>query len=115
VWWLDDFCLFAALHRAHGGKPWAAWLRPLRNRAFRYLGSDLPVPEAIWAFLEKLMVSKTDLVIVPLQDLLALGADSRMNDPGKTFGNWKWRCAGKGLKLINWGRFKSTAASVERC
>jgi 4-alpha-glucanotransferase len=29
--------------------------------------------------------------IFPMQDALALGSESRMNLPGRTFGNWSWR------------------------
>jgi 4-alpha-glucanotransferase len=32
------------------------------------------------------------LTIAPLQDLLNLGAESRMNIPGRAGGNWRWRC-----------------------
>ena len=31
------------------------------------------------------------LAIAPLQDLLNLGAESRMNIPGRATGNWRWR------------------------
>jgi 4-alpha-glucanotransferase len=33
------------------------------------------------------------LTVAPLQDLLNLGAESRMNIPGRASGNWRWRCA----------------------
>jgi len=36
--------------------------------------------------------SPAALAIVPLQDLLNLGADARMNVPGSIEGNWRWRC-----------------------
>jgi 4-alpha-glucanotransferase len=36
--------------------------------------------------------SRAALAIVPLQDLLNLGAEGRMNQPGRTEGNWRWRC-----------------------
>jgi 4-alpha-glucanotransferase len=36
--------------------------------------------------------SKAALAIAPLQDLLNLGAESRMNVPGQAGGNWGWRC-----------------------
>jgi 4-alpha-glucanotransferase len=36
--------------------------------------------------------SSAALAIVPLQDLLNLGAESRMNIPGRAGGNWRWRC-----------------------
>lgn len=32
------------------------------------------------------------LTIAPLQDLLNLGSESRMNIPGRAGGNWEWRC-----------------------
>ncbi|HWZ32125.1 MAG TPA: 4-alpha-glucanotransferase [Bryobacteraceae bacterium] len=37
--------------------------------------------------------SPAALAIAPLQDLLNLGAEARMNVPGSTDGNWRWRCA----------------------
>jgi len=30
--WLGDYCLFLALHAAHGGLPWTEWSAPLRDR-----------------------------------------------------------------------------------
>ena len=36
--------------------------------------------------------SKAALAIAPLQDVLNLGAESRMNVPGRAAGNWRWRC-----------------------
>ena len=32
------------------------------------------------------------LAIAPLQDLLNLGNEARMNLPGRAEGNWRWRC-----------------------
>ncbi|MEA3490754.1 MAG: 4-alpha-glucanotransferase [Campylobacterota bacterium] len=31
------------------------------------------------------------MAIFPMQDLLGLGSDSKMNMPGTTYGNWQWR------------------------
>jgi 4-alpha-glucanotransferase len=36
--------------------------------------------------------SSAALTIAPLQDLLNLGSDARMNVPGRADGNWRWRC-----------------------
>ena len=38
--------------------------------------------------------SSAALAIAPLQDLLNLGAESRMNIPGRAAGNWRWRSPG---------------------
>jgi 4-alpha-glucanotransferase len=37
------------------------------------------------------MNSRAELAIVPLQDVLGLGAEARMNTPGTGPGNWSWR------------------------
>jgi 4-alpha-glucanotransferase len=36
--------------------------------------------------------SPAALAIAPLQDLLNLGCEARMNVPGRTENNWRWRC-----------------------
>lgn len=36
--------------------------------------------------------SKAALAMAPLQDMLNLGKESRMNVPGRAAGNWGWRC-----------------------
>jgi 4-alpha-glucanotransferase len=35
--------------------------------------------------------SAAALAIAPLQDVLNLGKDARMNQPGSADGNWRWR------------------------
>jgi 4-alpha-glucanotransferase len=37
-------------------------------------------------------LSKAALAIAPLQDVLNLGSEARMNVPGRAEGNWRWRC-----------------------
>jgi len=47
--------------------------------------------EAAPALIELAWSSKAALAIAPLQDLLNLGTESRMNVPGRASGNWRWR------------------------
>jgi 4-alpha-glucanotransferase len=44
-----------------------------------------------WQLMELVFQSAAVLVIVPVQDVLGLGADSRMNVPGTSGSNWSWR------------------------
>jgi len=37
--------------------------------------------------------SPAGLAIIPMQDLLGLGSEARMNRPGTVEGNWRWRFA----------------------
>lgn len=44
-----------------------------------------------WELIQLAWTSVAQLAIAPLQDLLSLGSDTRMNTPGTTAGNWGWR------------------------
>ncbi len=44
-----------------------------------------------WEAIRSLYASVARTVIVPMQDLLGLGNDARMNSPGVAEGNWEWR------------------------
>jgi len=62
-----------------------------RNTALRYLGTD--GREIQWDMIRLALASVADTAIVPLQDVLGLGNEARMNLPGTASGNWRWRCA----------------------
>lgn len=49
-------------------------------------GHDMP-----WTMIRAACASVADTCIVPMQDVLALGADCRMNLPGQGDGWWRWR------------------------
>ncbi len=44
-----------------------------------------------WAMIRALLASVADTVLIPMQDVLGLGGEARMNLPGRMGGNWKWR------------------------
>ncbi len=44
-----------------------------------------------WRMIRSYYVSVAQVVIVPMQDVLGLGAEARMNRPGIADGNWVWR------------------------
>ncbi len=44
-----------------------------------------------WAFIRSAQSSPAELSIVPMQDVLGLGSDARMNTPSLDRGNWRWR------------------------
>jgi 4-alpha-glucanotransferase len=47
----------------------------------------------VWSLIEVALGSRARLAIVPLQDVLDLGSEARMNHPGTSDGNWAWRYA----------------------
>jgi len=61
-----------------------------QQRVLDYLGGE-PAEGIHWALIRMAMGSVADLAVFPLQDLLGLGEDSRMNFPSRAEGNWDWR------------------------
>jgi len=61
----------------------------------RYTGRD--GADVSWDLIRLAWASVADLAIAPLQDVLDLGTEARMNLPGTAQGNWKWRMPNSGL------------------
>jgi 4-alpha-glucanotransferase len=62
-----------------------------KKRLYRYLGRSVSVTEISWEMIRLAMMSVARTAIIPVQDLLGLGTEARMNDPSNTKGNWHWR------------------------
>jgi 4-alpha-glucanotransferase len=60
-----------------------------RDFCLRYLNSS--GEEIHWDFIRAVFASVANTAIVPLQDVLGLGPEARMNLPNSTQGNWSWR------------------------
>jgi 4-alpha-glucanotransferase len=60
-----------------------------RNLCLKYLHTD--GAEIHWDFIRAVLASVADTAILPLQDLLGLGNEARMNLPNSMTGNWTWR------------------------
>jgi 4-alpha-glucanotransferase len=50
-----------------------------------------------WDMIRSIWSSVADIVLTPMQDLLCLGSESRMNFPSKLGGNWQWRLSSGAL------------------
>ena len=68
------------------------------NFAMKTLGFTKP-EEAPDAFIRELFRGPCDTAVVPMQDILHLGKEARMNYPGITGGNWLWRMKPDSLSL----------------
>ena len=69
-----------------------------RRHLRAYLGRDVNEEEIHWVFIEMALRSKAFLSILPLQDILGLGPEARMNTPGTVGQNWLWRCEADALR-----------------
>ncbi|MFH1288487.1 MAG: 4-alpha-glucanotransferase, partial [bacterium] len=62
-----------------------------KERLFRYLEYKVSSNNAHLEFIKLAMESVAETVIFPMQDILGLGGEARMNVPSTTKGNWQWR------------------------
>ena len=76
--------------------------------------SELNSSEATAALLELAWSSQAALAMAPLQDLLNLGEDARMNVPGSSEGNWRWRCTNEMLSPALFQSLRELTANSQR-
>ena len=62
-----------------------------RKRLFDYLGGRVTAREVNWALIRMAMMSAARMSVFPMQDLLGLGSEARMNDPSGKHESWRWR------------------------
>ena len=70
--------------------------------------------EAAPALTELAWNSTAALAMAPLQDLLNLGDEARMNRPGRTEGNWRWRCTEAMLSPVVWQWLHDLTSATNR-
>ncbi len=92
-WWSDHGGSASTLSREE--------LERQRSHCRRYLGLRDDA-EIHWALIRAALASTADTAILPLQDVLGLGSEARMNLPGRPEGNWRWRmeegCLGREVR-----------------
>ncbi|MGB9081250.1 MAG: 4-alpha-glucanotransferase [Desulfuromonadaceae bacterium] len=77
----------------HDNDTTAGWYGSLsdaqRKRVSYYVGGR--GDDTVECLLRTVLMSVANTAIIPLQDLIRLGSEARMNVPGTAFGNWGWR------------------------
>jgi 4-alpha-glucanotransferase len=76
--------------------------------------SELDPDDPAWSLIAAAWNSRAALAIAPLQDVLDLGNDARMNLPGTEHGNWKWRFAPGDLTSERAERLQALTSSSRR-
>ncbi|MBI1920375.1 MAG: 4-alpha-glucanotransferase [Geobacter sp.] len=66
-----------------------------KKTVLKYLGTS--GDDIAWDLIRTAMGSVACMAVIPLQDVLALGGEARMNRPGTVGSNWGWRFAAGSL------------------
>jgi len=62
-----------------------------KARIFSYLGHEVPSDLIHWEMVRLALMSVADTAILPMQDVLGLGTEARLNLPSQKEDNWHWR------------------------
>ncbi|MBM4090400.1 MAG: 4-alpha-glucanotransferase [Planctomycetes bacterium] len=65
-------------------------IRKERDHAMRYLDAT-DAADIHWKLIRAALSSVASLAVIPMQDVLGLGTEARMNLPGTANGHWRWR------------------------
>lgn len=103
----------------HDNAPSREWYEDLpedqRQNLWRYLKTPpSDSRDTAWSLIRLAWSSMAALAIAPLQDLLNLGAEARMNVPGRADGNWTWRCTEELLTGPYWESLAELTSSTNR-
>lgn len=88
-----------------------------RAHALAYVGregEDVHSTAVYEGLLRSLIGSVANTVILPLQDILLFGEDTRLNTPGSAVGNWKFRFSFSQCENAPWGRIREMLALYNR-
>jgi 4-alpha-glucanotransferase len=78
----------------------------------RYLGSDGREPH--FDLMRVALCSVANMALFPLQDVLGLGEEARMNVPGTIQNNWVWRATAEQLTHEPAQRLRTMCRDYER-
>jgi 4-alpha-glucanotransferase len=79
----------------------------------KYIGKD--GKEIHWDLIRLASQSVADMAIYPMQDVLGLGTEARMNLPGKSSGYWEWRFSWDQVVAVHATRLYEITALYKRC
>jgi 4-alpha-glucanotransferase len=71
-------------------------------------------PNMPYTLMDMALSTKANLAIVPMQDILGLDSDARMNTPGTIVNNWQWRFEWSQLTKESINAFKTLVEQSDR-
>jgi 4-alpha-glucanotransferase len=91
---IESHCV--AYTGTHDNNPVKGWYDEeatpeVKARLKQYFGRDIARDDLPWEMIRAVFLTRAQLAVVPVQDLLGLDATARMNRPGNLEGNWHWR------------------------
>jgi 4-alpha-glucanotransferase len=101
----------------HDNDTTVGWFDAIKPKERKHIGYYLDVAtlDMPWDLIRSAMASVADTAIIPLQDILGLGSEARMNLPGSATGNWSWRFGAKELNKSTASKLRKITQLYGRC
>jgi 4-alpha-glucanotransferase len=95
----EDRIVYTGTHDNDTARGWYESLprRPLEMVEAELAARGIEERESWWALIRLAFSSRASVAIVQAQDVLGLGSEARMNDPGRRSGNWRWQLEPRAL------------------
>ena len=100
----------------HDNNTTAGWYEELTPEELRHFRSYVPDSGAgpAWDLIRLAWASVAELAVTPLQDVLGLGNEARMNMPGRPSGNWRWRATEAQIAGADWDKLAVLTTTYQR-
>ena len=109
----EESVVYTGTHDNDTSRGWfASLLEEERKGILEVLGTD--GREIEWDLLRAAYGSKAQLAMAPVQDVLGLGSEARMNTPGLESGNWAWRALPSAFTSERAARLRTLVEQSER-
>ncbi len=90
--WTSNYVAYTG---THDNDTTIGWIQAADKKSLAaakaYLGDFKTPEEGVELFMKCVLESPCDTAMLPMQDILHLGGEARMNLPGSPGGNWAWR------------------------
>ncbi len=92
--------VYTGTHDNNTVKGWYRNEASLRQKEmiYKYIGRTIKTSDINWELIKIAMKSLCRIAVIPMQDVLGLGQQGRMNKPSTKVNNWQWRLVLQNLK-----------------
>jgi 4-alpha-glucanotransferase len=113
---VENRLVYTGTHDSDTARGWYESLDPLRRSLVGAELARLGIAERdpAWSLIRLALSSPARVAMMQAQDVLGLGSEARMNDPGRASGNWRWQLPPGALTSALAGRLREATEAAGR-
>jgi 4-alpha-glucanotransferase len=114
---VENSVVYTGTHDTNTAQGWFTTEASTKEKANlqSLIGKKVEASEVSFEVVKLALSSISDLCLIPIQDVLGLGAEARMNHPSKPLGNWTWRITKQQLNSRKLSELGELTANYLRC